>query len=249
MERETDPDKRDFAIAMAVLAARDAEKLERAETLLGKVGDAGLRGKLNGYLYFRRTQQAVKDGQLDEATRFSKRVDELDYRALLSFEIAGEALKRSDDKARASELLDGVLGDARRAPETAEKARALLGVAYLYVKFDAVRAAEVLASAVKTINQLNEPDFSSSSVGRQLGNKVFTFYAMYSVPGVSLENVFRELGASDFEGSLAEARRFESKRLRAIAILALSERCLETQQRPGGLPVKSPAKPQGTNRP
>lgn len=232
IERERDPAKRDFAIAKLVLSAGGAVEFARAEGYLDKVSDTGLREKLSSYLYFRWTQQAVGEGQVDDATRLSKKVSELDYRALLSFEIAGAALKKLNDRARAVELLEAVTTDALKAPDTPEKARALLGVAHLYSEFDATRAAQVLRAAVKVVNTLPTPDFSSDTIGRAVGNKFFTMYAMYKVPGVRLENVFRELGARDFESALSAANEIGDKPLRAAAVLGLASKCLEDSRKP-----------------
>lgn len=227
IERERDPAKRDYYIANLIMSSHSAEDLARAETFLDRVSDTPLREKLASYLYFVWTQQAVKDGQLDEATRLSKKVSELDYRALLSFEIAGAALKKTNDRARAAELLDAVASDAEKAPDTPMKARVLLGVAHLYADFDATRAAQVLRTAVKVVNLLPDPDFSSETVGREVGNKVFMVYAIYIVPGMRLENAFRELGALDFESALYAANDLSDKYQRALAVLGLASRCLE----------------------
>jgi hypothetical protein len=226
VEHEMNPARREFAITKLVLAARGAEEFARAEALLDRVGDAELRRELAGYLYFRWAQQSVKDGRLDEAARLAQKVEELDYRALLSFEIAGAALKRLDDRARAAQLLDSVAADALKAPDTPEKARALLGVAHLYTDFDPTRAAQVLRAAVKVINLLPGPDFSSESVLRQISGATFTTYAAHPVPGMKLENVFRELGARDFESALYAARDVADKYQRALAVLGLASKCL-----------------------
>jgi rhodanese-related sulfurtransferase len=227
IERERDPAKRDYYVMNLVMSAHNAEDLARAETFLDKVSDASLREKLASYLYFVWTQQALKDGQLDDATRLSKKVSELDYRALLSFEIAGAALKKLNDRARAVELLDAVASDAEKAPDTPAKARVLLGVAHLYAGFDSTRAAQVLRAAVKVVNLLPDPDFSSEIIGRELGNSAFTMYAVYSVPGMRLENAFRELGALDFESALSAASDLSDKYQRALAVLGLASKCLE----------------------
>jgi hypothetical protein len=230
-EREPDARQREYAIANLIMAARSEDEFERAEPFLDKIDNREFREKLAGYLYFLWTQAEVKEGQLDEATRLSKKVGELDYRALLSFEIAEAALKRRDDRARADELLDSVYADALKAKDTPEKARALLGVASLYTNFDVPRAAQVLRSAVKVINTLPEPDFGSDSVGRQLTNGTFMVYAMHRLPGIKLENVFRELGARDFGAALSAADELSDKYLRATAVFALASKCLEESEK------------------
>jgi hypothetical protein len=227
LDDERDSAKRDYLIASLVMSARGREEFARAEGFLDKVNDTPLREKLTSYLYFRWTQQSVKDGQLDEASRLSKKVSELDYRALLSFEIAGAALKKLDDRARAAELLDAVAAEAEKAPDTPAKARALLGAAHLYADFDVTRASQLLRAAVKVVNLLPDPDFGSETIGREIGNKVFTMYAIYNVPGMRLENAFREIGALDFESALSAASDITDKYQRSFAVLGLASKCLE----------------------
>jgi hypothetical protein len=230
-ERGTDSRRPAYDISNLVMAARTGDEFERAEPFLDKIDNREFREKLAGYFYFLWTQAAVKEGQLDEATRLSKKVGELDYRALLSFEIAEAALKRRDDRARADELLDSVAADALKAKDTPEKARALLGVAHLYANFDVPRAAQVLRGAVKVINTLPDPDFSSDSVGRELSDGTFMVYAMHRLPGIKLENVFRELGARDFGAALSAANELSDKYLRATAVFALASKCLEESEK------------------
>lgn len=245
VERERDPAKRDYYIANLIMSSHSSEDLARAETFLDRVSDTPLREKLTSYLYFIWTQRALKDGQLDDAARLSKKVSELDYRALLSFEIAGAALKKMNDRARAAELLDAVASDAEKAPDTPAKARVLLGVAHLYADFDSTRAAQVLRAAVKVINLLPDPDFSSKTIGRELGNSVFKVYAMYNVPGMRLENAFRELGALDFESALSAANDLSDKYQRSLAVLSLASKCLEDS---AAKPTPKPAPKKRQNR-
>jgi hypothetical protein len=226
-QRHATPERRDRFTALAIMSAPQGVKLEKVEGALQKVGDAETRRQLSDWLYFSRAQHALKGGDLGEAHRLAERVAALDESALLSLEIAAEGLKRFADKQRADEILARVYGVARVAPDTEAKARALLGVAHLYAKFDYVRGAEVLGEAVKTVNLLAEPDFSTAVLHRKVQGKDYSSFTSHPVPGFNLENAFRELGPHDFEGALAVARRLEDRHLRALATNALSARCLE----------------------
>jgi hypothetical protein len=248
VDRERDPARRDYAIANLVTSARGREEFARAEALLDEVSASSLREKLASYLYFRWTQQALKDGRIDDASRLSKKVVEPDYRALLSFEIADAALKKLNDRARAAELLDAVVSAAGKAPDTPAKARALLGAAHLYADFDATRSSQVLRAAVKVVNLLPDPDFSSGTVARELGNGVFTMYATYDVPGMRLENAFRELGALDFESALSAANELADKYQRSLAVLGLASKCLEDSAK-GPNDKPTPKKKRSPERP
>jgi tetratricopeptide (TPR) repeat protein len=224
-------------------------QLEQVEALAQKIGESEARQQLSNWLNFKRAQLLVKEGQLDEAKRVADRVDELDSRAILYFEIAREAIKKLEDKARAHELLDEVAAAASKAPNTPVKARTLLGITHLYAGFDALRAAEVMADAVKTINTLDDPELSMGFILRRIEGKNFSVYSGYNVPGFNLENSFQELGPRDFDGALSLARNLTDRAQRAIAILGLSAQCLEQNQKTPAAPPKKDAPPKRAAKP
>ena len=231
-ERETRPEKRDYAIARVVMAAKKPDDLARLESLAERVGDAAARRQLLDWINFNRAQGLAREGLLDEAKRAADRVGELDHRALLYFEIAREGIKKLDDRARAAALLDEVLAAAAKAPVTAARARTQLGVAHLFAEFDGLRALEVLAEAVRTINQLDNPDVSSSAIFRRIEGKDFGVYGTYNVTGFSMETAFGEAGPHDFEGALLAARDLSDRALRATAVVGLAAHCLEQSAKP-----------------
>lgn len=226
-ERQTNPDVRDSRITSAVIAAGEVAPLEKVEDAARKIGDAETRSQLLNWLYFVRAQGAVRAGELDDARKLAERVDALDERAILFLEIAESGLKRAGDRVRAGGLLDAVVAAADKAPETETKARALLGVAYLYAKLDRQRALEVAGGAVKTINRLRDPDLGATFLTRKIQGKEFGMYMTHTVPGFRLENSFRELGAVDFESALSVANDLSDKYQRALAVLGLASECLE----------------------
>jgi len=240
-ERESNPAERDGALALAILGAPDSESTDRLSDLVRKIGDDKLRRQMVNWLCFHRTQKAIKDGRLDEAKQLAEKVEQLDHRAYLSYEIAEESLRRLDDTVRAREALDGVAASAAKAPDTNEKARTLLGVAHLYSKFDHLRAFEVMADAVKTINKVAEPDFSRGVIFQRIEGPRFTQFRARQVSGFSLENSFRELGPHDFEGALSLAKTIQNKSLRSTAIVALAASCMESLERTRK--TKEPPKP------
>ncbi|HVF66922.1 MAG TPA: hypothetical protein VM914_04620, partial [Pyrinomonadaceae bacterium] len=243
-ERLTDPDVRDSRITSAVIAAGEAAPLEKVEGAAQKIADAETRSQLLNWVYFARAQSAAKSGALDDARKLAERVDALDERAILFLEIADSGLKRAGDRVRAEGLLDAVVAAAGKAPETETKARALLGVAYLYAKLDRQRALEAARGAVKTINRLRDPDLGAAFLTRKIQGKEFGMYMTHAVPGFRLENSFRELGAIDFESSLSVANEIWDKYQRALAVLGLASRCLEdsaAKPTPEPAPKKRPS--------
>jgi hypothetical protein len=154
--------------------------------------------------------------------------------------VAQEFLKENPDPSQAREVLDEMASVVAKAPSTIISARALWGVAYLYIKIDTNRAMELLGEAVKCLNRLDKPDFSSEYVQLRVEGKEFAFYRGFATPGFNPEIVFRTIGRVDFDGALYQASNFSDKSLRAMTTLALVEPCLkETVQQPKPKKAKS----------
>ena len=236
-------DRRDMFISMAIQHSSDAAPLEKVETAAQKIEEVEVRKTVLGVLYFRRGHKAAHDGDFDEARRLAERVEALEARALLFLNIASGGLERSDDKHRAEELLSAVIEVARKAPDTEAKARVLLGVAHLYAKFDYLRGLAVMGEAVSVVDKLNEPDLARASLPITIQGKNFSSYAGWPMPIFTLESSFGELGARDFEATLAHASHLGDKYLRATAVLALAAKCLEDAEKP-----KKPARARGAGK-
>ena len=231
--REKDPARRDQFQAFAILNAPDTESTEGLYGLSQKISDRKIRASILSWLYFKRTQKAIKAGLLEEARLLAGKVERPDHRAYLYYEIATETLKQLDDKARANEILDDVITATRKADDTNEKARTLLGLARLYARFDHKRAFEAMAEAIKTMNSLDAPDLTNPAIQYPLEGAVNAIYSIpsYEVAGFSPETTFQILGPFDFEGALGLARKFESRPQRLISIIALASLCFERSQK------------------
>ena len=220
-------DRRDQQLTSAIVGASKEETLDHVLGVMDKIADSTLRQPLLNWLYFDRTQRAIKDHELDEARRLAAKVEELDQRAWLYSRIAEESIKQNADQTQAREVLDEVVDAAAKAPNTPVTARALLGVAYLYTKIDMSRAIAVMGEAVKRINQIEQPDFSRQGVIRKIEGKSFGTYTSFVTPGFTPESAFREIGKVDFDGMLNQAANFSDKSLRALTTLAVVEQCLK----------------------
>jgi hypothetical protein len=206
-----------------------------------KIDESVLRDNLLNWLYFDRAQQALKEKKLVEARRLAAKVIELDQRAYLYSQIAEQLIKTTKIDTEARELLEEVLSAAAKAPDTVVKARTLLGVAYLYIKVEPNRSIAVLSDAVKCINHIESPDFSTEYMFRKIEGRAFGSYASLQTPGLNPENGFPEIGKVDFDGALNLAATFADKSLRTMTTLALAEQCLKNLPKPPK-PVKSEPK-------
>ncbi|MFN2413989.1 MAG: hypothetical protein ABR603_02480, partial [Pyrinomonadaceae bacterium] len=233
------PDRRDQYVASAILYSSDHAPLEKVEAAAGKIEDAQARGQVLNWLFFRRGHEAAYAGDFDTARRLAERIESLEGRALLLLNIATVGLRRSDDKQQAEELLTAVVAAARKAPDVVAKARALLGAAHLYASFDYLRGLGVMGEAVGVVNKLTDPDLASASLPLRVQGKNFSTFGGWPMPGFTLESSFGELGARDFEATLAAANQLGDKNLRATAVLALAAKCLEDSEKPS--PPRKPA--------
>jgi hypothetical protein len=118
-----------------------------------------------------------------------------------------------------------------------DEARTLLGAAHLYARFDYLRGLGTMGEAVAAVNKLNDPDLVAASLPMTIQGKNFSTFAGWPVPTFTLESSFVELGAREFEATLAHANQLGDKYLRATAVLALAAKCLEDTEKP-----KSPAR-------
>lgn len=230
-EKQSNADERDRLLAFAVLQAPGTEKLDRLVEVTDKISDSTVRRQLLNWLYFGRSQSAIKDKQLDEARKHATKVEELDQRAYLYSEIGEASLKTIEDQTQARELLDEVVTAAAKAPNTLVTARTLLAAAYLYAKVDINQSISVVGDAIKCINRLEAPDFSRQVVMRKIEGKNFGAYAVFQTPGFNPEITLRELAKLDFDTALYQASNFADKSMRALTTLALVESCLQ-QARP-----------------
>ncbi|HKR21866.1 MAG TPA: hypothetical protein VJS17_04685, partial [Pyrinomonadaceae bacterium] len=159
--------------------------------------------------------------------RLASKVPELDRRAYLYSNIAEESIKETNDQAQAREILEEVATTIAGAPSTLVTARALFGLASLYAKIDANRAIGLLSDAVKCVNRLEAPDFSSQIVQIKVEGKLFGFYTLFQTPGFNPENAFREFAKIHYDDAFYQAGTFADKYTRALTTLAVAEICLQ----------------------
>lgn len=230
-EREPNSEKRDQVIVTAVLRSADTQELDKILQYAAKVSDSKLRQQVLNWIYFGRAQKLIKDKQFGEAKALAARVEELDQRAFLYAEIATQSLNRIEIQSQAREMLDEILTVAEKAPNTIVTARTLLTMAYLYTKIDLGRSFAVMGDAINSINRLDNPDFSQQFLFRKIEATNFARYASFQTPGLSPENVFRDLGKLDFDTATLQASSLLDKSLRAFAMIAVADVCLQNMGR------------------
>ncbi|MDQ4123853.1 MAG: hypothetical protein M3209_20635 [Acidobacteriota bacterium] len=243
LEKETDASKLDNLIVGLINSAEKEEELKKAAEWLSKIGETETRESTTNFLHFKLSDLQIKNNRLDEAEKTLEKVGELEHRAVLQFKIAETKLKLENDKQQASLILEKVVSAALKADSSVERAQVLLGSAFWFEKYNQFRAAEVLSEAVKTINRLENPDLSSTNVRRQIVGKNFGFFAVYEMPGYSLEKSFAQVSRKDFQGALNQARNLDDKYLRTLAVIAVVGDCIGTPEKPQEKPQAKPNQP------
>ncbi len=227
----------DFMIINLVFNAKTDESYAKIEPWLDKIKDEKVRESTIDYFYFKRSQLAAREKRFDEAKKYADKVGDIEHKAVLYFGIAEAQLKNVSRQSEANDILSEVAKLASKAENSVEKAQVLLGLAFMYEKFNHYNALTELGEAIRTINNLENPDIFTTSVFSQIKGKDFSFYSVYNTPGFNLETVFEELSKKDFEISLSNAQNLQDNYFRTLAVLAVAKNCVENQPK-----IKKPIK-------
>ena len=217
----------DLMIVSLVTDSAKEEQYETLESWIEKIKNEKTRADARNYFYFKRAELAVKEKRLDDAEKFIEEVSEIQLRAVLLFKIAEQQLKTDYQKNEAETILLKVSKIARKVQPSVEKAQVLLGLANMFEKTNHAYALDELGEAVRTVNQLENPDIFATSIQQIIVGDYFTSYISFYAPGFNMENAFKEISKNDFQLSLAHAKSFSDKYFRTLAVLAIADNCVK----------------------
>ena len=223
----------DYMIAQILFQRRMRadEQYAKYEPWIAKIKEEQPRADITNYFWFLRAQLAIKEKRFTEAEKMAAKVPELDHRAIVLFDIAKIQLDSTNEVGSGFDTLNAVSKLTRTAPNSVAKAQILFSLVQFYERVNHSLALDELGEAVRVVNQLEEPDLFQNWVFRQIAGKDFVFMSSIPLPGNDLEGMFTEMGKKDFEMSLANARAFNDKYFRTIAVIAIAKNCI---------PVKPP---------
>jgi hypothetical protein len=201
------------------------EQFKKILPWLDKVKDEKVRLGLTNYFWFLRAMLAIKEKRWDDAENFTAKVPEAEHRAVLMFDMAEIQAKNASDFSSLFDTLNRLSKATRSADNSVSKAQVLFGLANMYEKVNHSVALDELSEAIRVTNGMKDPDLFASSVRREINGKGFGFFASFTLPGYDLEKTFEELTKKDFEMSLANAKTFDDKYFRTLAILAIANNC------------------------
>ena len=173
--KEKDPDVRD-SLLNSVAHSLMRESSERALKVAAMIDAAEVRREAENDIYLALVQKLLRAGSYDEARKNARKLDGPELQAKVLIELAKKVLS-SRDTVLGLELLAESYEDISKADATPDKAIALLSIAQQLSKVDSIRGFEILANAIKIINQLkpeDQPVRSVLSKSRPLRIKTYT---------------------------------------------------------------------------
>ena len=212
-------------VSLLIRNGKTDEQFAQILAWLDKIKDEKVRAETTNYYWFLRSKLAIKEKRIDDAEKFAVKVPEIEHRALLMFDMAGEQSKNAVDVGSLFDTLNRLSKLTRSSENSVAKAQILLGLANMYERVNHSVALDELGEAIRVTNSLKEPDIFSTTTTRQIFGKGFGYYAVFSTPGYDLEKTFEELSKKDFELSLANAKALDDKYFRTIAVIAVAKNC------------------------
>lgn len=229
LDRTGKADERDAIYADYAVALTDKGD-PRARDLVDKIENTELRKNVKAYTDFQLTQLAVRNKDASEIARLAKTGELTSIQRVWAYTTAARLLKDSE-RARAADLLEAALAEARRISNSdPDRARSLTAVASGLVEIDAVRAWETLAEVVKAANSAEAFTGEDSRISSRLQTPQMVVMTNASAAEFDLITVFRLLARADFLRSIQVARTFTGEAPRAVAVLAIAQSLLEKNQ-------------------
>ncbi len=222
----------DQAIVDMVFWLAEEEHFTKLEKWLDKIVDKKVKEDTVNFFYHRWSTAALKNDNYDIAKKYADKVPELEFRAMLYFDIVRKQNKNYNESAAVRDNLNDVSKLARKTSNSVSKAQVLLGLVYMYedigLHYDALNE---LSEAVGVINKLENPDIFSSYIGRQIVGKGFAYYASYSTPGYNLETAFQTISKTDYDLTMAHAESLNDRYFETLAVLAIANNCIENSKK------------------
>lgn len=214
----------DYAVALA------GNGDPRARELVDKIEDTELRKQVKAYTDFQWTQLAIQNKDVVEIARLAKNGELTSIQRVWAYTRAARLVAQSE-RARAVELLEGALAEARRiSPSDPDRARALTAVASGFVELDQVRSWETISETIKAANGSENFTGEDSRISSVLRTRQMVVIENSNAEDFDLMAAFRPLARSDLFRAIQLAKTFSGEAPRAVATLAIARSVLERRE-------------------
>lgn len=238
-EKQKNAEVRDV-LFMTIANAIMREDPDRALTIAKKIDDPQLRTTTEDDIYFVKIVRLLSaHPSIDEARKVSLQLSNPVFRAKVLIQLSAKVWTSNKDQSLATELLSEALAAAAKGDDIPDKVLAQLQVAQQFVKFDSIRAFEVLATALATMNRIkaDTPTPSLLAKPRLLTIKNFTVMngvEMTTTNDATLDSIdFREvrtLTTSDYTQARLLASKLEQPMQRANYLIAVAASVLRPEK-------------------
>jgi hypothetical protein len=226
LEKAKTAEDRDAIYADYAVALSDKGD-PKARELVDKIEDTELRKQVKAYTDFQWTQLAIRNKDVNEIVRLAKSGELTSVQRVWAYTRAANLVAQSE-RARAVELLESALAEARRiSPSDPDRARSLTAVASGFVELDGVRSWEALNETIKAANGSESFTGEDSRITSRLQTKFMVVFENANALDFDLMAAFGPLARNDLFRAIELAKTFTGEAPRAVATLAIARSVLE----------------------
>lgn len=227
IERAPNQDERDRLYAEAAVMA--SEKGDpRAADFADKIDNTDMRKSVRAYVDFNATRNAIEKKRIDDALRFARSGALSTMQRVWALTQISRLFAKTD-REKAIELLDEAAVEARRiGGSSADRPRALVGVASAMYEFSHAPAWDIMSEVVRAANNSAE-EFTGedAQISSRLQTKNQMSILSFTADEMDLPGIFRLLSKEDLQRSILLARDFNGESPRATALIAIVRAVLE----------------------
>lgn len=210
--------RRTLAFMRASSAALADGDVDKAVAVAQRIDDLYERTIQTSLVLYQASMKLVREGKLERAYEYAKAVEFLPQRVLL-FDRIAQKFQNDKDPGRAKETLEDIWNWLLKAPNTPQKADAMLSINLAMAQLDVERGFDLIQSTVKTVNTT---DFSFTPPDT---NRISVELAI-STDMLQLEPVFAVLAKSDVERAYGVAETLSNPSLSLLAQATVFEQVL-----------------------
>lgn len=230
IERAGTQEERDnLYIQVALLAAEKGDA--RAFDFADKIENTETRKNVRAYVDFGVLRYDIEKKRIEEALKLAHAGALTSMQRVWALTELARTFSKSD-REQALQLFEEATAEARRiGGSSAERPRALVGIATGLYEVDRARAWDMMSEVVRAANNASE-DFSGEDarISSSLQTKTQTSIHTFTADEFDLPNIFRSLARENFERATALAKDFNGEAPRATAIIAIVRTTLEKKQ-------------------
>lgn len=229
IEHADTQDERDNLYAqVAVMASEKGDP--RAFDFADKIENNDVRKSVRAYIDFNAIRTALNKKRMEEALKLARSGALTNVQRVWALSQIARSFVKSD-RERAIDLLEEAAVEARRiGGSSADRPRALVGVATTLYEASHVPAWEIMSEVVRTANNATE-EFSGEDarIVSSLQTKNQTSMMSFTVDEFDLPGIFRLLAKEDLQHAILVAKDFNGESPRATALIAIVREVLETK--------------------